>query len=564
MSLLASHPAGLSHVEAAAPRVLVVDDEQHMCEVCSRTLRRSGYEVVTTSDPHAAIALLRDEPRFDLLLTDIKMPAMSGLDLAHIARQHDPSIAIIVMTGFASMENMQQSVQRGIADFLSKPFELDQLRMAVDQALQKRALMLDNLRLHTLERLLRSSEALSATLELTELANILLREALQQSGWSAGFVLLAEAHPDLELVAATPPGSMLLDAGLVLSQQALRDQHALAGDGQPFCRSDGRELQHALAVVLRAQGQANGVLLLCDETSSELRPGVQEEVAVLANQAGAALRNAHLYRQLGEAYQRLQEFDRLKSEFISIASHELRTPLSIVLGYTTMLRDQSSDQQREYLQRVMEGAQRIKDIVDDMVSLRHLETGETHLVLESCDLRELVHLAIARLEHATLDRQHTIDVLLPDQQLMLLCDREKVLLVLNHLISNAIKFTPKGGRIAVRVTLCSFEALARSAKRAVWPDKMAGAEVRLPWVAVEVEDSGVGIPEGEQLRIFERFYQVASSLTRDHGGIGLGLAIVRELIDALGGAVWVTSIERQGSTFGFALPCRQEQIAVAS
>src|SRR5690349_3978929 len=120
---------------SAVPRILVVDDEQYMCDVCMRTLQRTGYHVVATSDPAVAVEALRGEQSFDLLLTDIKMPTMSGLDLANIARERDPAIAIIIMTGFASIENLHQSVQRGVADFLSKPFELEYLRLAVDQAL---------------------------------------------------------------------------------------------------------------------------------------------------------------------------------------------------------------------------------------------------------------------------------------------------------------------------------------------------------------------------------------------------------------------------------------------
>src|SRR5919197_5391841 len=165
MSQVAEPPRNPSPADSrVAPRILIVDDEPSMCDVCSRTLQRGGYEVVAMSDPHAAARLLRGEQRFDLLLTDIKMPAMSGLELAHIAREQDPTIAIIIMTGFATMENLQQSVRRGIADFLPKPFELEQLRLAVDQALNKRSILQDNLRLKTLEQLLESSKVLSATL----------------------------------------------------------------------------------------------------------------------------------------------------------------------------------------------------------------------------------------------------------------------------------------------------------------------------------------------------------------------------------------------------------------
>jgi signal transduction histidine kinase/CheY-like chemotaxis protein len=556
MSQVAAQPspppvAGLG----AVPRILVVDDEQHMCDVCTRILQRAGYDVVATSDPKAAVWTLRSDQRFDLLLTDIKMPEMSGLDLAHIARERDPAIAIIIMTGFASMENLHQSVQRGVADFIFKPFELEHLRLAVDQALQKRSMLQDNLRLHALEQLFESSRALSSTLELSELAAILLRVTTKESNCRAGFLLLVEEPDGLTMTIPSDSGGYLLDAGRRLGQRAFEEQQTLVDSDSPFCRFNGMEFHQALAVPLRAQGGVNGVLLLCDDGPGALRPGVQEEVTLLANHAGAALRNAYLYRQLGEAYQRLQELDRLKSEFISIASHELRTPLAIVLGYTMMVRDQSDGEQREYLQRVMDNAQRIKDIVDDMVSLRHLETGEAQLALEPVVMQELIAQVIERMRPAMLNRPQEFHFDLPEQPLAFLTDREKVLLILGHLLSNAIKFTPEGGQITLRMALRPAGPL-ESASRIILPSRPAPATI--PWVVVEIQDTGIGIPEREQPRIFDRFYQVADSLTRDHGGTGLGLTLVRELAGALGGAVWLTSREGEGSAFAFALPYRQD------
>jgi signal transduction histidine kinase len=537
-----------------APRILVVDDEPYMCDVCSRTLQRGGYDVVATSDPYVAERALRGDQHFDLLLTDIKMPAMSGLELANIARERDPAIAIIIMTGFATMENLQQSVQRGIADFLSKPFELEHLRLAIDQALHKRSILQDNLRLQALEQLLESSKALSATLELAEVANILLRVTLQQSEFRTGFVLLMENKSRPATIAPASAGGELLAAGQRLAERAFDEQQTLVGNEAAFCLLDGAELRQALAVPLRAQGEVNGVLLLCDDQPAALRLGVQEGVTLLANHAGAALRNAALYGELGQAYQRVQELDRLKSEFISIASHELRTPLSIVLGYTMMVRDQSAAEQRQYLERVMDSAQRIKEIVDDMVSLRHLETGETQFAHEWVVMQELIRPAIERARATAAERRQTISVELPEQQIEFVCDREKVLLILGHLLSNAIRFTSDGGRITVRTATRLAGPLDRIG-RFISPPRVSATTA---WVVVEIQDTGIGIAEHEQPRIFDRFYQVADSLTRDHGGTGLGLALVRELINMLGGAVWVESKQGQGSTFGFALPYRQE------
>jgi signal transduction histidine kinase/FixJ family two-component response regulator len=538
------------------PRILVVDDEQHMCDICTRTLRRGGYEVFATNDPKVAVRELRSTQRFDLLLTDIKMPTMSGLDLARIAHEHDPAIAIIIMTGFASMENLQQSVQRGVADFLSKPFELEQLRLAVDQALHKRSILQDNLRLHTIEQLLQSSQTLNVTLDIDELAGILLRVGLQHSNCPAGFVLFAEDRGALKLMSPSTQ-SQLLDAGRGLAGRAFEEQRVLAGSDAVFCSFDGAEMRAALAVPLRAQGEVNGVLLLCDDSPGVLRPVVQEAVTLLANHAGAALRNAYLYSKLEEAYQRQQEVDRLKSEFIAIASHELRTPLSIVLGYTMMVRDQSEGERREYLQRVLDNAQRIKDIIDDMVSLRHIETGETTLSLEPMLLQNVVAQAIERMRPALDSRPQQIATTMPDEPLWFLCDHEKLILILSHLLSNAIKFTPEGGRIDIRASLRSPGALDSGDGRILQPSRPSPPAT--PWVVVEIQDTGIGIPEREQSRIFDRFYQVADSLTRDHGGTGLGLTLARELVGALGGAIWLTSHEGTGSTFTFALPYHQDQ-----
>ena len=538
----------------AAPRILVVDDEPYMCDVCTRTLQRGGYDVIATSDPRAAERMLRDDQHFDLLLTDIKMPAMSGLELALIARERDPAIAIIIMTGFATMENLQQSVQRGIADFLSKPFELDQLRFAVDQALRKRTLLQDNLRLKTLEQLLESSEALSSTLQLSEVAESLLRVSLRQSECRTGFLLLMDEPTAPIKIVPAAPGGTLYEAGTALAWRAFEQQQTILSADVPICKLGGDELNQALAVPLRAQGNVNAILLLCDERPSAFRPGVQEGVTLLANHAGAALRNAALYGELGQAYQRVQELDRLKSEFISIASHELRTPLSIVLGYTMMVRDRSENEQRVYLERVMDSAQRIKDIVDDMVSLQHLDAGETQLANDQVVIQDLINNAIEHVRPAAEERKQQISASMQEQPIQFICDHEKVLLVLGHLLANAVRFTPQGGSVEVRASIRPPGRLDSGGSRQIPKIETVAQH---PWLVIDVQDTGIGIPESELPRIFDRFYQVANSLTRDHGGIGLGLALVRELVSLLGGTLWVKSHAGQGSVFTFALPYRQ-------
>lgn len=542
-------------------RILIVDDEQYMCDICARTLQSSAYHVMATTDVNMALQELRSSP-YDLLLADIKMPTMSGLELARQAREVDPAIAIIIMTGHTSIENLQQAVRRGIADFLAKPFELEELRLAVDQALHKRRLLQDSLRLQAVEQLLLSSKAINATLDRNALSQIILQTALHHTGCVAGFLLLCDARKQLIETLASPDLWHLLEAGQSTALNAFQSgQPIFVEQAEPLCSNGERQIGRGLAIPVSAQGDSVGVLLLCDDQPGSLRPGTQEMASLLANQAGTALRNAHLYGELEEAYQRLQELDRLKSEFIAIASHELRTPLSIVLGYTTMVRDQSDGERRQYAQRVLDSAQHIKDIVDAMVNLRHMELGQITINLERCNLQHLVQQAVERMQPAAQQKQHTLTVDMPAEPITFMADREKVLLILGNLLSNAIKFTPNRGTITVSTMLWARDRGDLPATGVALPSGKVWPVPNSPttmWAIVQVQDTGIGIPERQQLRIFDRFYQVADSLTRAQGGAGLGLAIVRELVTLQGGTVWVESAEGQGSTFSIALPYRTQ------
>jgi signal transduction histidine kinase len=321
-----------------------------------------------------------------------------------------------------------------------------------------------------------------------------------------------------------------------------------------LCSSADAAAGYGLAVALQAQGQIAGVLLLGDSQDRCRQSGVREIIGLLANQAGTALRNAYHYGKLQEAYQQLQELDRLKSEFIAIASHELRSPLAIVLGYTMMLRDESEGTRKQYAERVFESARHIKDLVDGMVSLRHLELHHVKPVPELCVLPTLVDPAVERMTALARQRDQELRTEISHPEVQFLADRDKLLIVLSNLISNALKFTPPGGSIHVQAGVWPAQdvqsALAEAtsspfADQPVLADQM---------VVVQVCDTGIGIPRREQVRIFERFYQIAESLTREHGGTGLGLSLVRDLVEVQGGMLWVNSTEGAGSTFAFAFP----------
>jgi signal transduction histidine kinase len=236
-------------------------------------------------------------------------------------------------------------------------------------------------------------------------------------------------------------------------------------------------------------------------------------------------------RWLHRALERLREFDRLKDEFIAVISHELRTPLTSVYGaaLTLQKRDVDKDVQNALLEIVSDEAGRLARLLDDALSASRLhaerETFEIQAVDGEAIARAVVEAARPRLPEGIELELVSLNGLRP-----VAADRDKLRQVLVNLTENAIKYSPDGGHIEVRI------------------DRAAEA------MRFSVRDQGIGIAPEEQARIFERFHRLDPNMTRGVGGTGLGLYICRELVQRMGGRIWVTSREGSGSTFSFDLP----------
>lgn len=245
-------------------------------------------------------------------------------------------------------------------------------------------------------------------------------------------------------------------------------------------------------------------------------------------------------RIIEEANHRLRELDRMKTLLLSNVSHELRTPLTSVEGFAENLRDglmgPVSDRQRQGLDRILANARRLRKLIDDLLDMSRMEGGGIRLRLQPFNIRALVEDLAEDFRPQCAERRIALSTRPPPEPVQGWGDIVRIRQVLDNLIANALKFTPEAGCIDIAVSAD------------------AGGNPTF-----SVCDTGVGIPEGERARIFDRFYQAGRPSSASSTGFGLGLAICRELVELHGGTIWVDSRPGGGSAFSFRIPAARRE-----
>ncbi|MCA1900104.1 MAG: GAF domain-containing sensor histidine kinase [Chloroflexi bacterium] len=254
-------------------------------------------------------------------------------------------------------------------------------------------------------------------------------------------------------------------------------------------------------------------------------------IEALAALAAAAIQNDALEKNALFLQEEIRELDRLKSDFIAITSHELRTPLGLILGHSTFLRELVGSEYQEQVDTIIRNASRLKEIIESLSSVDNYQTGGASLRSRQVSVKRIIEDAAASFRDMAAQKEITLKISVPpEQDLLAVADGGKVSVALGNLVKNALTFSNRGGHVLIR-------------------GGMEGNFIR-----VSVEDDGIGIPARDLERVFERFYQVESHLTRRHGGMGLGLSVAKAMIEHHGGRIWAESKEGKGSRFTFLLP----------
>ena len=371
------------------PRILVIDDEEGIRAGCWRALEPEGYIVETAATGQEGLRRFR-EGNFDMVLIDVVLPDMRGVDLLAPILEKDPDVVCVVITGYATVELAVQAIRSGAYDFLSKPFTADVLRMTVAQGLERRRLTLEARRLQKIE----------------------------------------------------------------------------------------------------------------------------EEA-----------------RELARAKEELERLDRFKTTFMLTVAHELRAPLNalqsflwaILKGYIP------PEEQQEVLGRAVQRVQELLDLVDDLLKLAAAKSEKGLEKREPVSLADVLE-KVAPLFQKEAEAKGLAWAVEVGARPVVRADPDQMAQVWSNLISNAVKYTPAGGR--VRVAL----------------------EERDGWAIGTVEDTGIGIPPQDLERIFEEFYRTPQAKEVAPRGTGLGLPLVKQILEAHGGSITVESEVGRGSRFVFRLP----------
>jgi len=487
-----------------AIRVLVVDDEQDIRDGFERILTRIGCQVLKASRGDKGLEILEKEGAAIVLL-DLKMPGMDGMEVLGLIRKLDESILVIVVTGYATVETAIEAMKLGAYDFISKPFEPDQLRIVVNRAWEKirltqQAERLEEEKRRTLSDLDTEKSRLHTIMEYLPNGVVVTNARGQVVLMNPAFRQLLDLDPGLKPggpIEDYVPDKDLCNLVMEISQGKHVDYDDIPD--YEFAPSDEKYLLAKGQPVLGDRKECLGAVINVVDISA------------------------------------MKVLDQLKSEFVAKVSHELRSPLSTIHEQLALvIRDmvgEVSEYDQHILARAREKTQGLISLIGDLLDLSRIEEGLICHELKPVQIEEVLKNIVDFLNTRAEGKGQTLTLALPRRPLpKLTADPLALESIFGNLITNAINYTQDGGKIKIKVD-------------------MAGINVR-----VKVTDNGFGIEDKYLDKIFERFYRVKDEKTRYITGTGLGLPIVKGLVDSMRGLIDIESKPGKGTVFTILFP----------
>ena len=502
---------------AELSKILVIDDEAVIRDSCRRILASEGCEVITAANGEEGLAAIQGDPAgFAVVLLDLKMPGMDGMTVLEAAREVNPALLVVVITGYATIDSAVEAMKKGAYDFIAKPFTPDQLCVVVNRALEKRQLELE-------AEQLRAEAARSLKDVATEKSRV--RTIINSMAY--GIVV---TDREGRIVLTNPAASRMMR---IESKACLE---------KPLSEAVGDEkLMEAVQGVVSPKNPE--VTTISQEFQME-DSLIRTHTAAVKSEEAEVLGTVTVLEDM--TY--LLELDRMKGNFIAMVSHELRSPISAIGQNINLILDgvagDTTEKQRHLLMRAKKRSKGLLDLITDLLEISKIEAGVAMQCKEPLQVEEVVRAVVELMEGEARAKGISLSFHLTKGPLAkgppsasasaslppVLGDRDNLERVFTNLLSNAIKYTPEGGKVVIEVC----------------PDG--------DYVKTVVQDTGIGISQEDLPRIFDKFSRIKSEKTRGIIGTGLGLSIVKGIVEAHLGSISVESEEGKGTTFTVLLP----------
>ncbi len=488
-------------IKESTPKVLIVDDEKGLRLGTQRLLEMEGYYVETAENGTEGIEKGTNND-FDLAVIDLKMPDIDGLQVLAEIKNARPNTVCLIATAYASYDTAIESTRLGAYGYIPKPFTPDELLYNLQKAYTQRVLMLESEQLKK-EREANLLELANERSRLSTIINLIgdgvlvinkQGEVVYRNNAVFKNLNIVEAKNNIELLSKLPDKIIDLIDNYLGSDELIKKSY-----------STQIEIIH-----------------------NELF--VEAVTSPVPNPDGTLAGVAVVIRNITE----LKKIELIKNQFVSMVAHELKTPVAAVLGFLKIIIDKNlniSDQQRDdFVSRSILRLRSLLDLVNDLLDISRMELKTKQREIVTLDIKEIIKSTVELLEIEAQKRSISFNIVMENYVPVIKADQNEITRLFTNILSNAVKYNKEEGSINI----------------------ITGSNEN--YLIVKVIDTGIGLKDDDKEKLFQEFYRVKNEHTRGISGTGLGLTIVKQIVDSYHGKIEVESQYGKGTTFTIYLP----------
>jgi signal transduction histidine kinase/CheY-like chemotaxis protein len=555
-------------------RILLAEDNDTIRKLLTRLLETDGYTVIAVDNGLDARKRLVEE-KFDMVLSDILMPGIDGIELLKEVRNEFGDIPVILITGNQSLENAKEAIHWGAFDYITKPFtDIGDVLRAVSRAVSKSVLQKEkenlineldrknthlknvirdldrnnarlDLLVYDLECIINLSRLITSEIQVEDIIERMtegIYEIFKISAW--GVLMYDEEESFLKIYKASPVPDSINQNLLHMANKDfyLKSKIKIDPDHIKTIIKEKQVSTEKVAItqnqyqsaLLKTGDKTHGIIFVYADIKSEFTQSKNHTLSVIAGQLSIAIENAKLIKKLKHTNKELKELSDFKDEMVGIAAHDLRSPLSAMILSASLLKNyadkMNEEEKKEALDGIVVKAKHMMSLLEQILDISVIESGNLILKKKKASIRGILehhyNQVVPYARSKNIELECDLDGLEAEAEV----DVDKMGEVIDNLLTNALKYTPSGGKVRLE---------AKYGESAV---------------EVCVQDSGVGIKETEKEKLFKKFSRTSSKPTGGETSTGLGLAIAKKIVDLHEGKIWVESEYGKGSRFCFTIP----------